>query len=874
MPPRSRGRTPSVPSHPRALSKQGVRGRAALLVGMTLGLTVSAAGCADLSPLRTGECGNIVVDATEDCDGHTPDGGICAPPGSPHACRYVCEADTGCPAGYGCGFDGVCRRAPEEERLIPMGNPVPFPSLQSVAAADFDGNGAAEIVVFEDEDALGRRTARVVAPHFEGEPTIVPIAVTMTAAAIDRLAGDATDDITFADVGGVLLLHGTPDLRGELGAYPSMVPTEGTLLRAVPVDVLPSQPGDELVALVQHPPEPSISLLRAAGLPGQAELATLPGDMDQLAGDVVRARFDDSLPCPALVLAFHGADRARVFQTCRTSDKGFSWNDSGVVDDVLLPPGETIGTGLLAADLDLDAHLDILVAAESGALFVAWGQGDGTFLSAKAGGTPGEAGPFTLPLAAGKSPGLPLAVADLDADGVLDFVFPTGVLVSKSGSHTLAFDNLGAPWTVAVAADLNADGRLDITAAAADSLNIDFLNNAGVGVFNAFVLPTEGGVDLLATGDFDGDLVDDLAISETASDASDPQSHIEVAFGSPFGPPGAPVEMASLDHASAMYAAHLPPPSAAYGLAGADHVADLVVTSRSVETMTDRTFELRGGGARVLTAPLSLTSPGGAARPLALSTGLFGDPVTDIVALAADVQEGNLHLFRVESIYEVELHQTLASQALPGGLHPLSKGPVAALHYGALLAAGDLDRNGDAEAVVVAPAGDAPDGAAVVISDYDRGTFQFVPRPPQPLALRLGVDSRLTLRDVDGDGRLDALLVGGSSEEPTALVILWNDGKGGLDTASPVHLLLDDGVTGAACLPTRAGKGCVLFLTTSTHTYRVAPGAYRELNAEVVPDLPGGVDITAGDFDADGVTDVAIGQPNACAIYLRAPEIR
>lgn len=203
---------------------------------------------------------------------------------------------------------------------------------------------------------------------------------------------------------------------------------------------------------------------------------------------------------------------------------------------------------------------------------------------------------------------------------------------------------------------------------------------------------------------------------------------------------GAPVEMASLDHASAMYAAHLPPPSAAYGLAGADYVADLVVTSRSVETMTDRTFELRGRGARAHGA-VSATSPGGAARPLALSTGLFGDPVTDIVALAADVQEGNLHLFRVESIYEVELHQTLASQALPGGLHPLSKGPVAALHYGALLAAGDLDRNGDAEAVVVAPAG----GRAGRRRGGDlRLRQRHVPvRAPAPAAARVAARRRL-----------------------------------------------------------------------------------------------------------------------------------
>jgi hypothetical protein len=46
------------------------------------------------------------------------------------------------------------------------------------------------------------------------------------------------------------------------------------------------------------------------------------------------------------------------------------------------------------------------------------------------------------------------------------------------------------------------------------------------------------------------------------------------------------------------------------------------------------------------------------------------------------------------------------------------------------------------------------------------------------------------------------------------------------------------------------------------------------LEVAAVPDLPGGIDITAGDFDADGVIDLAIGQPSMCAIYRRLPEIQ
>ncbi len=846
------------------------------LAALALGLAGGAPACARLPVLATGTCGNFVIDADEDCDGHAPASGSCADPGSDHACRLLCATKADCPAAYGCGMDGVCRRAPapDGERLSPLGAPVSFPLLQQLAAADLDANGITEIVVFEAEDALGRRSVRVLAPHPGAEPTIVHLAVTMTAATIGELTGDATDDIAFADAGGVLLLRGDPGLHGALAAYPSIVPPEGTLVRTVPLEVLPDQPGEEIVAFIQRPDKPTL-LLRPPGVLPLTVLAVVPGDEDHIAGEVVRARFDESLPCTAIAFAFGGSDRALLFEPCRTSAKGdIEWSAGGHFDELLLPGGEVIGKGLLAGDLDLDGHADLLIGAEGGALLVAWGAGDGTFLSAKEGGAPGVAGPFTLPAAAGPSPGLPLAIADLNADGVIDYVAPTGILVSSASGHVVAFDNLGAPWTVGAVGDLNDNGLLDVAAAAEHGLNIDFLNNAGGSVFNPFILPTDGGVTHLAIGDFDGDLVDDLAVSETIGGGDSEQSHVEVAFGAVSGPPGALVEMASLLHAGKMYAARLPPPNAAYGIAGADKVSDLVVTSKTPATETDRTFELRGSGSRVLTASLSLRSPAAnAARPLALATGTFGDPITDVVALAADIVTGSLHLFRIESVYEVKLTETLASVALPGGLRPASPGPLVALHYGALLAAGDLDGDGNAEAVVVAPAGDAPDGAAVVIADYMEDSHQFVPRPASPLQVLLGPGGKIALHDVDGDGLLDAVIVGGSGEGPSELVILWNDGAGGLDTGSPSRFDPGEGVTGATCVPARSGAGCLLYLVTTAHAYRAVAAEDHLLEVTLVPDLPGGIDITSGDFDADGVVDLAIGQASACAIYRRLPEI-
>ena len=92
-------------------------------------------------------------------------------------------------------------------------------------------------------------------------------------------------------------------------------------------------------------------------------------------------------------------------------------------------------------------------------------------------------------------------------------------MVSGPAGYAVAHQNLGAPWSTAAVADLNANGLIDVAVASDVSLDIDFLNNAGGGVFNPALVLTDGPVQRLVVGDFDGDLVSDLAFSQEASDA-------------------------------------------------------------------------------------------------------------------------------------------------------------------------------------------------------------------------------------------------------------------------------------------------------------------------------------------------------------------
>ena len=79
-----------------------LRARSLLTLASVLGL--AGAGCSDLDEVPVATCGNLVVEAGEQCDGAAG----CGSEGLA-ACRFTCErAVTACPGELACSVEGVC----------------------------------------------------------------------------------------------------------------------------------------------------------------------------------------------------------------------------------------------------------------------------------------------------------------------------------------------------------------------------------------------------------------------------------------------------------------------------------------------------------------------------------------------------------------------------------------------------------------------------------------------------------------------------------------------------------------------------------------------------------------------------------------------
>lgn len=106
-----------------------------MIRGSLLLIALGAAACDDLDAVPGATCGNLVVEAGEQCDGE----GTCGTQGAA-ACRFTCDrATTACPGELACSVEGVC--VASANRFVPyeLGARFEMPT-DRIVAGDLDGD--------------------------------------------------------------------------------------------------------------------------------------------------------------------------------------------------------------------------------------------------------------------------------------------------------------------------------------------------------------------------------------------------------------------------------------------------------------------------------------------------------------------------------------------------------------------------------------------------------------------------------------------------------------------------------------------------------------------------------------------------------------
>jgi hypothetical protein len=399
---------------------------------------------------------------------------------------------------------------------------------------------------------------------------------------------------------------------------------------------------------------------------------------------------------------------------------------------------------------------------------------EGVCAAAACEGTIGLPGRPLPPPSTAVSQSFSRALADLDGDGVLDFVIPRESDDIVEIRFVREHGQFGPPVNIAVGdrpsaaavGDVDGDGRVDVVSCSAGGTgSISLLRNRGDGTFDRTDFQTNGPVNQCALGDLDGDGHPDLVLSY-ARDARIAVAHnTGGAFATPTTyPSGKPspsfVAIADLDHDGAADVVMLNTPNGT-----ATNAPDIDKGSVSV-------YPGRGDG--TLGAPVTYAAGG---FPLSLVVAdLDGDGWLDVATGSFDEES--------VSILLNDGHGGLQPRrSVPLGNHPIS------------LAAGDLDGNGSLDLVVnrfyddvailrndglagfSAPEVYAVDTTEVALADANGDgaldlfvasgrphvVIQEAGRLLAPTPIPVGdIDSHVALADLNGDGRPDAVVSSGA----------------------------------------------------------------------------------------------------------------
>ncbi len=636
-----------------------------------------ATACSNLPDVAANTCGNGVVEPGEECDGAAAGGGTCGTTGD-NACHFVCDGGATCPTGYTCGTDLRCR-APSAT-FYAAGSPYAFDAID-LAAGDVDGDGTADLVGVS-ASALTARFGNSDANLFQS--TSQPITTPAAHAVFGDLDGDKHLDVLVPNAVGVFAFLASGQGFNPYPYTSLTLPDQTSPVRLADVEVVPD-PWSEMLAFIGKDmafinAKPQYTVCIDGGVPPLC--AASIHDASKLIGGQIptgRTGYEfgavttpDKDFTDEFVLAFQDADHVDLWSPTPPQVDGQGNVDETTmsvtkIETLQLPVAGTLGTQVRVAEsgiasfghFDLDACIDLLLPVRRvdatgtfEGLAIAYGSKIGTVCTGKL-DAPVLVSEAQLDPGATTKGLIPLAVTDLDGDGVSDLVTNELIAVTSctrdkpSCPHNLAdvfaldFRSFTPrTWTAAVATDVNHDGTADLAGIVDGQDDVDVMIGAGLGFTNRFQVATSLPPRSVRTGDFDGDLYDDVGVitgDTTAGTGED--DHFVVIYGGAAGGPSSAVDMGSFGIVQEME-----PVSLFTDLQSIDLITDAIVVA---DRGTHRgVAPLIGSSTRRLLAPYLLGEGPATAQqrdtPVAIQLGQFdGDAqgLPDVVALAHLVQQ-------------------------------------------------------------------------------------------------------------------------------------------------------------------------------------------------------------------------------------------